>query len=173
MRRVVGIFLVFSMSVPIAVQGQDIEAPTYTSEQRWERAASFAVLGIVSTMRYLKDSGQPLEDYYGAMSDLFVPGWGAANSQSLTIIGGYLRNMALFPDCQYEIADQSENHVTARMNRPWLKYFGENERWYGVTLQEYEGYFDYFNKRLAEYKGLVYEQWTEGDWMYVKFSRGS
>ena len=160
-------------AIPTTTLAQEIEAPSYTPEQRWERAATFATLGTVSAIAYVKSSGQSLDEYYEAMADLFVPGWGEPGTASLGIMVGFLRNFAAWPDCEYEIVEQSEDYVTARLNRPWTKYFGEDQTWYGVTLQEYEAFTEFFNLRLAEYKGLGYEQWTEGEWMYVKFSRGS
>ena len=162
------ILFLSAFSTPILAQA--IEAPIYTPEQRWERASSFATLGTVSAIAYVKSTGQSLDSYYQAMADLFIPGWGDPGTASLTIVRGFLRNAASWTDCEYEIVEQSERSVTARVNRPWLKYFGDDELWYGVTLQEFEGFHTFFNQRLAEYKGLGYEDWMDEGWMYVKFS---
>jgi hypothetical protein len=170
MKRIAGIFLVFSMSVPIALQGQDIELASYTPEQRWERAASqFAVSGVAA-LAFAKSMGQTVEEYAGTVADLFAPGWGEPGSGSLSIVRGMHRNFSLFPNAEFEIVEQSGESVTARVNRPWAGYFGEDETWYGVTLEEYEESNQIFLSRLCEYLGLGYEEWTEDGWVYLKFS---
>lgn len=170
MKRIAGIFLVFSMSVPIALQGQDIELASYTPEQRWERAASqFAVSGVAA-IAFAKSMGQTVEEYAGTVADLFAPGWGEPGSGSLSIVRGMHRNFSLFPNAEFEIVEQSGESVTARVNRPWAGYFGEDETWYGVTIEEYEKSNQIFLSRLCEYLGLGYEEWTEDGWVYLKFS---
>lgn len=123
-------------------------------------------------LAFAKASGQSVEAYYEFMADLFVPGWGQPNTGNLGLVRGIHRNLASFPDRQYEIVEQSGTAITVRVNRPWAKYFGEDETWYGVTLDEYDAYSDEFNARLAEYKGLGYEHWIDDGWGYMKFSSG-
>jgi len=74
------------------------------------------------------------------------------------------------PNAEFEIVEQSEASVTVRVNRPWAGYFGDDETWYGVTLEEYEMANQVFITRLTKYLGLAYEEWTEEGWVYSKFS---
>ena len=169
MKRILGVVFALVLLVPLAVQGQEIELATYTPDQRWERAASqFAVSGVAA-IAYAKGMGQTVEEYAGTVADLFAPGWGEPGSGSLTIVRGMHRNLSLFTNCEFELVEQSEESVTARVNRPWAGYFGEDETWYGVTLKEYETANHIFLSRLSEYLGLGYEEWTEDGWMYLKF----
>ena len=170
MKKALGALLVLSLLAPLTIQAQAVELATYTPEQRWERAASqFAVSGVAA-IAYAKSMGQTVEEYAGAVADLFAPGWGEPDSGSLTIVRGMHRNFSLFPNAEFEIVEQSEESVTARVNRPWAGYFGEDETWYGVTLEEYEKSNQVFLSRLCEYLGLGYEEWTDEGWAYLKFS---
>ena len=158
------------LAAPMTVQAQEVELATYTPEQNWERAASQVTVMGVAAIAYAKSLGQSVEAYTQTLSDVFAPGWGEPGSGSLRIVRGMHRNFSLWPDCEFEIVEQSETFVTVRGNRPWAQYFGEDQVWYGVTLDEYEKSFQLFNSKLAEYLGLGYEAWAEDDWQYMKFS---
>lgn len=170
MKRILGVVLVLSLLVPIYAQAQDIELATYTTEQRWERASSQLTVSFVAAIAYAKSMGQTAEDYGNAVVKLFTPGWGEPGSGTLGVIGGMNRNYLMFTESEFELVDQSATSVTARSNRPWMKYFGEDEMWYGVTLEEYENTFQIFNSGLAEYLGLGYEEWVEDGWAYMRFT---
>ena len=170
MKRVPALLLAFLLVVPLGARAQDIELNTYTPEQRWQRASEFVTLGALSGMAVAKASGQSVEFYNKYMADMFVPGWGQPNTGDLGIVRGMHRNMVVWPDGRFEIVEQSDNSITVRVNRPWASFFGEDGTRFGVTLEEYDSYFDYFNARLADYKGLSYEHWIEDGWSYMKFS---
>ena len=161
---------VVALAAPVTVRAQEIELASYTPEQRWERAASQFTVSLVASIVYAKSMGQSAEEVAEAWVDLFAPGWGDPGSGSLTIVRGMHRNLALWPDCQFEIVEQSETSVTVRANRPWAVYFGEDEVWLGVTLDEWEKTFQVFNARLADHLGLGYEDWAEEGWWYMKFT---
>ena len=160
-------------ATPIAAQAQDIQLAEYTPQERWERAASQVSVSFVAGIAYAKSMGQSVEAYAGAVADLFAPGWGEPGSGSLGIVRGMQRNFLLWPNCEFEIVEQSEKSVTVRATRPWAVYFGEDQVWYGVTLNEYEKLYQVFNARLSEHLGLGYEGWVEEGWQYMKFSLGS
>ena len=160
----------FALAAPFAVEAQEIELASYTAEQRWERAASQFTVSGVSAIAYAKSMGQPVEEYAKTVADLFAPGWGERGSGTLSIVQGMHRNFSLWPDCEFELLEQSDASVTARSNRPWARYFGEDEMWYGVSLEEFETSFQVFNASLAEHLGLGYEDWMENGWWYFKFT---
>ena len=172
-RVLLTVLVLLALGVPMASQAQDIELATYTPEQRWERASSQLVVSFVAAIAYAKSMGQTAEDYGKAVVKLFTPGWGEPGSGTLGVIGGMNRNFLLYTESEFELVDQSETSVTARSNRPWVRYFGEDEMWYGVTLEEFEKTFQVFNSGLAEYLGLGYEEWVEDDWLYLKFTLGN
>ncbi len=162
--------ILFLSVLPTPTLAQEIELATYTPEQRWERAGSQVAVALIGGIAYAKSMGKTAEDFGESMADTFVPGWGEPGSGSLGIVRGMHRNYSLWPNCEFELVEQSEESVTARVNRPWAGYFGEDEIWYGVTLEEYEKSFQVFNSRLSEYLGLGYEEWVEDGWLYLKFS---
>lgn len=165
------VLTVATLGTAYAVQQQTtIELPTYTPEQRWERASSQVTVSFVAGIAYAKSMGQSVEEYSESLSKLFAPGWGEPGSGSLSIIQGVHRNMMLWQGAQFDIMEASEVSVTARSNRPWARYFGENKMWYGVTLDEFESMFQIFNHRIAEHLGLSFEGRIEGDWLYLTFS---
>ena len=170
MRRIAGVALTLLLLLPLAAQTQDIELATYTPEQRWERASEQLALSWVAAIAYAKASGQTAEDYARVVIDLFVPGWGEPGTGTLNVVGGMNRNYLMFTGSEFEIVDQSEAFVTARSNRPWVRYFGEDGVWYGVTLEEYETVFKMFNAAVAEHLGLGYEEWEEDGWAYMRFT---
>lgn len=159
-----------ALVAPVAVQAQEIELATYTPEQRWERAASQFTVSYVSAIAYAKSMGQSVEEYSKTVADLFAPGWGEPGSGTLSIVRGMHRNLSLWPNCEFELVEQSDESVTSRSNRPWATYFGEDEMWYGVSLEEFETSFHVFNASLAEHLGLGYEDWMEDGWWYFKFT---
>ena len=147
------------------------ELPTYTTEQRWERASSQLTVILVAGIAYAKSIGQSPEEYGEFLGNLFAPGWGEPGSGSVKIIRGVRRNYLMWPEAEFEITESTELSVTARTNRPWAKYFGEDHTWYGVTLDEFDACLHVFNRQLAEYLGLQYQEQIKDGWLYITFSK--
>jgi len=154
----------------IAQQQTQTDMPTYTPEQRWARAASQITVSMVAAISYAKSMGQTAEQFGEYCVKLFAPGWGAPDSGTLNIIRGVRRNFLMWTDSEFEITESSDKSVTARSNRPWSRYFGDNETWYGVTLGEFESCLHVFNVRLAEHLGLGYKDEIKNGWLYMTFS---
>jgi len=155
----------------IAQQQAQMDLPTYTLEQRWERASSQYMVRSVAGIAYAKAMGQSAEKYGEFCAELFAPGWGEPSSGSVSIIRGVRRNMLLWSGAEFKITESSKTSMTGRANRPWAKYFGEDHTWYGVTSDELETVLHVFNQRLANYLVLQYEDRIDGDWFYMTFSR--
>jgi hypothetical protein len=115
--------------------------------------------------------GQSAEQYGEYCAKLFAPGWGEPGSGTLNIIRGVRRNFLMWTDSEFEITESSDVSVTARSNRPWARYFGDNKPWWDVTLEEFETCFRVFNVRLAEHLGLGYKDEIKDDWFYMTFSK--
>ena len=159
------------LTAPLAAQEQDIpELGEYTVEQRWGRAGSQMTLSWVAAIAYAKSIGQSVEEYSNFCVEMFSPSWGGAGSGSVNIIRGMHRNFMMWPDTEFELVDASATSVTAKVNRPWSSYFGEDRRWYGVTQEEFERMFQIFNEGIANHLGLDYSDRTEGDWLFMTFT---
>lgn len=164
--------LLLAAFLPQVSQAQAQEWPDYTESQRWERMARLGTLGVVATLAYAKTQGTSLEEFGRWWGDLFAPSWGQPGSYGpFEVMRGMRRNFLSWPDMQFEILSQTETSVSARINRPWTAYFGEDETWYGVTLSEYETLNSMFTKRIAEYHGLVLTEQRDGEYLVMTFSR--
>jgi hypothetical protein len=146
--------------------------PDYTEEQRWNRMAQMGTLGVVAAMAYAKERGASLEESGRWWGDLFAPSWGQPGSYGpLEVMRGMRRNFLSWPGMEVEVLSQTETSVTARVNRPWIAYFGDTGTWYGVTLEEFERLNSMFMGRIANYHGLAFEERRDGERLVLTFSR--
>jgi hypothetical protein len=159
------------LAAPLAAQEQDVpELGDYAAEQRWERASSQLTLSWVAAIAYAKSIGQSVVEYANFCVEMFAPSWGEAGSGSVNIVRGVHRNLMMWPDTEFELVEASATSVTAKANRPWSAYFGEDRTWYGVTQDEFEELLQIFNKGVANHLGLDYSDRIEGDWFHMTFS---
>jgi len=155
----------------VAQEQTKLELPEYTTEQLWGRCGFLQVATMVAGISHAKSMGKTAEEYGEFFAKTFSPGWGKPGSGSTKIIRGVRRNYLSLKGTTVEVLKYSESLVTARVNRRWVGYFGENKTRYGVTLDEYETCFKVFNKRLAEYLGLEYKEEIKDDMLYITFTK--
>lgn len=159
------------LTIPVGSRAQDVpELRDFTIEQRWERAASQLSVSWVAALAYAKSVGQSVDEYADFCVAFFAPGWGEPGSGSVNIVRGMQRNYMMFPETEFELVEASATSVTARVNHPWARYFGEDRVWYGITQDEFERVFQIFNRGLSEHLGLDFSDRTEGDWYYMTFA---
>jgi hypothetical protein len=155
----------------ISKQEADTELPKYTPEQRWNRASFSVTLSFVTGIAYAKSKGQSAEEYGEYCAKLYTPSWGEPNSGTLNVIRGMNLNYMAWTESEFEITESSDEFVTGRSNRPYVKYFGDDKSLYGVTVEEFEKCFSVFNNRLADYLGLKYKDEVKDGWLYMTFSK--
>jgi hypothetical protein len=155
----------------ISHQQADIELPTYTLEQRWERASDLYIYVFALAIAHAKSLGQSVEEATEDLAKIVVPTWGEPGSGTLNIIRGMYRNHMALPDSEFKITESSDVSVTARYNRSWAKYFGEEKILAGITLEEFETCVSGFYRLLAEYLGLGYKSEIKEGWFYMTFSK--
>ena len=73
----------------------------------------------------------------------------------------------LYPDAIIEVVKATDAEVVYRQNRPHVRYFGDSQVSYGVTLAEYEQASTVMYKVIADYVGLAVEQKVDGPWWVV------
>lgn len=157
-----------------ATSGQQAAWPEYSDEQRWSRLGVLSTVGTVAAIAYATQHGATIESFGRWWGDLFAPGWGQPGSYGpLQVMRGMRRNLLAWPGSEFEILSQDENSVTARANRPWVAYFGDDRLWYGVTVDEFERLNAIFMRRIAEYHGLEFREQRDGDWWVLTFARRS
>ena len=164
------IFICVTLGTPlISHQQADTELPKYTPEQRWNRASFSITLSFVAGIAYAKSMGQSVEQYGEYIAKLFTPSWGEPNTGRLSVIRGMNMNYMAWTESEFEITESSEESVTGRSNRPYVRYFGDEKSLYGVTVEEFEKCFSVFNHRLADYLGLKYKDEVKDGWLYMTF----
>jgi hypothetical protein len=164
----IGVTLASSL---ISLQLTDTELPKYTPEQRWKRASYSFGLAFVTGIAYAKSMSQSAEQYGEYCAKLITSGLGEPNSGSLSIIYGMNYNYMAWTESEFEITESSDESVTGRSNRPYVRYFVEDQSWYGVTVEEFEQCFSVINHRLADYLGLKFKDEVKDGWLYLTFSK--
>lgn len=167
------LLLVLALMVPTALTAQQPDLPHYTPDQRWDRISSLANSSIVASIRYAKEMGQSVEEFGEWWADLFDDSWGEPGSYGpAQVMRGMRRNWLSFHSGKVEVLELTDDMARARFNRAsYLEYFGEDGVSYGVTVDEYEMVFDIFNRRIADYHGLVYEGQIDDDGWVMSFRR--
>lgn len=161
------IFLFWTLSPSLAF-GQNIELTPQTPEQRFAAASGNWAATIVVGISYAKSMGGTAEDFGRHMAGLAVPGWGAPGSRKLDVIRGMQAGMMGFPSAEFEIADQTAESITARVNRPWASDFGETGMFWGVSLEEFESLWEVFGDALGDRFDMEYHHWIEGEWLFLR-----
>jgi hypothetical protein len=157
---------------PAGATAQETPWPEYTDAQRWSRMGTLGTLGSVAAMAYAKSQGATLDEFGKWWGDLFAPSWGEPGSYApLQVMRGMRRNFLAWPGVEVEILNESDASVTARVTRPWVAYFGDDQTWYGVTLDEYERLNSMFMRRIAEYHGLAFRERRDGERLVITFAR--
>ena len=91
MRTIIILTILMSTTLvaPIVAQQQATQdLPTYTTEQRWERASRLLTVTWAVGIAHAKSIGQSVEEYGEFLAKLASPGWGEPGSGSLEIIRG-------------------------------------------------------------------------------------
>ena len=163
--------LVFGVAGQAFPQETKAELPTYTVEQRWARSSNFMIGGFAILVTYAKSRGQTVNELGQYLGKLYAPSWSRESAgQPMRVLRGFYRNWMSWPDTKLEIIESSQSSVTARMNRPYLEYFGEDGKSYDCTVEEYERAFELTHKGIADYLDLRYEQRRQGDSLIVTMS---
>ena len=174
-RMILGVVIAFLLVAdPLAAQqeGQALELPELTMEQRWERTAwSLDLLFCVSIADW-KAQGKTAEDYGRHMVEVVGPGWQGVENPAQMMRAMYRNNM-MWPGFEFELVSQSESAVTGRFSRAYKVHFGEDGELYGTTMEEYERAMKVFHTLIAESLGFEYEQKPDGERIIISITRST
>lgn len=168
-RTILGaIIAVLLIADPLAAQqeGQALELPELTMEQRWERTAWTLDILLCAKIADWKAQGKTADDYGRHMAEVFGPGWQGVGSPAQMMTAMY-RNYMMYPGFEFELVSQSESAVTGRFSRAYNEHFGEDGELYGATIEEVERAMEVFHTLVAESLGFEYEQKTDGEWIVI------
>jgi hypothetical protein len=165
---ILSLFL-FCTEVASAQQKALPQLRQYTPEERWARLEQNFNTMTIGAIGYIKSLNRTSDDLAQYFVKVYAPTWGKPNSRSpMSVFRGMRYNFNSFPSARFELIDSLENKVTGRYERWYAPSFKDSATQYGVSLAEFEGLFRAFNRGVAEYLGLVYEDRVEGEW--VNFS---
>ncbi len=143
-----------------------IELQQLTVEQKWATAESNLIYFIACGITYARSHGQTAEDFGVWAGHVAAPFW-EEEDQGLGprgLIEGISENKQQFHGFELEILEETELSIRARM-----KCFGETvirqRPQFGVSVDEYIGFFEKKWVVIADALGLEYRQQVEGDWV--------
>jgi len=168
--------LAFVVLCTLATYAQEKKLPhlrEYTNEERWQRAQFSVDVLLAAGIGYAKSLNHTADDFSLYCLKTFAPTWGKPDSVTpLQVLRGMRRNFLLYSDMRLEILDSLQNKVIGRFNRPYLaRLFKDSPSFYGMTLNEYEGWWLAFYRRLCDYLHLMYEDKIEGEWITFTISK--
>ena len=148
-------------------QAQEKEFPfsNLTTEEKLSRSAWVTGLMMIDGISYAKSVGQSCEHYSIHMIKLFASTWKWAEGNPVKFISGNYTNWSLDKDFKMEISDFSDKIVKGRMTFFKANTFSEKSEYLGVTVKEYEKFFEIWHTELAKYLGLEYKQQKDGEWI--------
>lgn len=170
MRHHVLLTVALSLITSPALRAQQgtFELPTYADSVRWERAATLVVALLVGDIAKAKAAGMTPADAGRADAKLFGPpnGWAKANTPFVLLRGMY-SNWMSYPHQSCTLLEANERIARASCNRPYVVYFGATGQSMGVTVAEFEEANLAFERGIADYHGMHWEQHLEGDALVI------
>lgn len=180
MRHVATSLTLLALGMPLVAQearqqSMAVAIPAYTDAQRWNRETVLAVGFYASTIAYGKARGQTVDEVGRWFGDSYAPGWGPANTgHAVRAARGFVLNMAAMPNTEPAIVSATDSSATLRYRRTHVAMFGATGVMYGVSVAEYDRFFDVVGERIASHLGLRYASRVDGEWSVITFTgRGS
>jgi hypothetical protein len=121
---------------------------------------------------YAKSRGESVDELGQFLGKLYAPTWNReVAGQPMRVLRGFAGNWMSWRDAKVEVIESSDSSVTARVNRAYLKHFGDDGKTYECSVEEYEHAFELAHKGIADYLDLIYEQRRDGDSLVVTLSK--
>jgi hypothetical protein len=157
-------------SVSAHGQAVDVQLPTLTEEQKWNRLEFHWASFLAGAVTYAKTKGEGVEALGHSMGKLFAPGWADTLSPA-GLIRGLYRDGAAWKDFQLQVDTATQASVTARFNRPWVPDFGRSGTMYGLTPDDVDTFLRIVYEEIAAAHGLVFEQRRDGEQLVATVRR--
>jgi hypothetical protein len=147
---------------PVSAQLVDL-TDDRTAEQKWLRSTYLSTFVVVTGIAYAKSVGQTPEHFARFLGEIAGPSWGSETPASF--VRGVYRNYRMYDGLQFEVLEESEGEIRARMNMPYAGYFGESGESEGVTLEEFVQVFAIGYEMIADHLGFDMIHKVQGDWI--------
>lgn len=160
-----------ALGTPCLVQGQGIQLPELTPDQRWARLEFHWASWAAVATAYAEEQGHSVDEFGRWIGKQFAPGWGERGSGTPAgLVRGWYRNAAAWRDLEFEILEATDNMVKARSSRPWVQGFG-TEGVFGLTEAEVDRLVWLVYDEIATHLGLAYEQQLDGEDLVITVRR--
>jgi hypothetical protein len=161
----VGAILMLFLLASIGIAQQKIQMPELTDQMKTNRAVWQMDLYICTGIVYAKSLGKTAKDYGKFVGEQVIPNWAGRKGQGpAPFLQALSIRSQIYQKGTFEIVSETETSFTVKMNRPYVDYFYAGEL-YGVTLDEYEAFFEQMAVTITDYLGLKYEQKVEGEYL--------
>jgi hypothetical protein len=167
---VLSVALLAGLSASARTQTVEVQLPTLTEAQKWNRMEFHWSSLIAGAIAYAKSKGEGVESLGHFMGKLFAPSWGDTLSPA-GLIRGLYRNGAAWKDFQLQVVTATQTSVTARFNRPWVPDFGTSGNLNGSTPADVDTLLRIVYEEIATAHGLVYEERRDGEHVVVTVRR--
>ena len=167
--KLMTILILIILSSSLYAQGneQKLKLHQYTPEQNWERTVYNLTHFILGGIKYAKLKGETAEDYGKYLGEVHAEFWNKDKGTPAYLVSGITRNFQMLKNFKIEILKESDKSISGRMNRAWDSWVKDAEpEEYGISVDEFNRFFEEKWKAIATYLGLVYNQRIEGDWIY-------
>ena len=161
------ILLIISFSIYALDNEQKLNLRQFTPEQNWKRTVYNLTHFILGGIKYAKLKGETAEDYGKYLGEVHAQFWNKDKGTPAYLVSGISGNFQMLNNSQIEILRESDKSISGRMNRAWDSWVKDaKSEEYGISVDEFNRFFEEKWKAIAAYLGLEYNQRIEGDWIY-------
>lgn len=165
MSAILVVLLLCSSRLTRGGEGQTVDLPQLTLEQKLDRSVRNTVGREVVGIAYAKSMGKTAEDFGEFMGRQTAFFWADIKEKGpVPFVQYWYRFLQTDRSSSMEIVSVTHTSVTARMSVYGVASVRALER-LGVTVEEYARYLGKMSELLADYVGLDYSQELEGDWI--------
>lgn len=152
-RTLVLVFLAGSWVAPLSAQPSDLELPSYTAEQRWQRLASHTAWLQAAFLEFGEEHGLTASEVGTWLGRFYSRGWlGGQEAGPYAIAVN--RNHMSWPGATGEVVSSGPGDVQIRLNRPWEAVIGPDRQHGGIGTDAFQAMWRASNEAIADWVGI-------------------
>ncbi len=149
------------------------ELPVLTDKQAWGRATMNLTATAVAVIANAREHGESPQAAGKKIGELFAPGWTLpAGADPVHFYAkGMAANLQSWPGTEPVITEAQGGTLTLRFTRTYRSFFGQGEKEMGVTVAEYDAFFQGLLDAVASHLGLQATLKTDGDYGFINIKK--
>ncbi len=149
------------------------ELPVLTETQSWKRAVMNLTAMVVAGIANAREHGESPQAAGKKIGELFAPGWTVpAGADPVHFYAkGMAANLQSWPGTEPMITEAQGGTVTLRFTRTYRSFFGQDEKEMGVTVAEYDAFFQGLLDGVASHLGLQATLKIDGDYGLISIKK--